>query len=309
MPLNQDKMKEREEREESKPGMRFKSGANRIRILPPNMDWFEKDIDRIDYKQWIHFNAGAEGSPPQLCLRDDSVGQRCPLCSLAKSIKGRPELEKVYRAIVAKPQYYMNVFDLAEPEKGIQQRRFGPKVREPIHAVAGDRSYGDILNPVTGRTFIVTLTPGNPGNPNSFNSYTVNAEGSPTSVKDLLPPDWGKQLLKLEAELLKPISFDEMQEIAAEIRDIVIPEALGQAGKPIPPKNANTKTAVGSTPASEDATPPDAGPPPSSDKPPETPPPAEDGKKKCFGNTYDPGKPECISCDTRKDCVKAFCGG
>lgn len=319
MPLNQNAMKEREEREESKSGsgMGFEKGDNPIRILPPNKDWFEKDIDRIDYKQWIHFNAGPEGSPPALCLRDDTKGTRCPLCSLAKKIKADSHLEKVYKAIVAKPQYWMNVFDLKHPEKGIQQRRFGPKVRDPIHQTAGDRSYGDILNPVSGRTFIVNLTPGNE-HPSKYNQYSVAPEGSPSSVKDMLPAKWGAELEKLQGELLKPVTQDEMKRICKEIEDTVIAEALGQeqkatntqdAGtKATPPNNATTRPAQGGTPADTDRTPADAGPPPADTKPPDQVPKA-DGKPSCFGEEYDPGNPKCMSCGDRPNCVTAFCGG
>lgn len=324
MPLNQKAMREREEKEEIKKGsgMGFEHGDNHIRVLPPNKDWFEKDIDRIDYLQWVHYNAGPEGSLPQLCLRDDAIRQRCPLCTLAKKVKDRMEgnknIEKVYKSIVAKPQYWFNLFDVDHPDKGIQQRRLGPKIREPIHQVAGDRSYGDILNPATGRTFIINMVAA-AKHQSGYNQYTVNAEGSPSSVKDLLPPKWGAELEKLKDELLKPITVDEMQVIAKEIEATVVAEVLGeestgsgsgtQRTETKAPDNANTKAAQGDTPTNEDRTPADEGPPPAQDTPKDETPPPAGGKQPCFGETYEPGTPKCEACADKPACVNAFCGG
>lgn len=318
MPFNQQKMKEREESEAaSKPGggMGFSKGDNRIRVLPPTKAWLTEDIDRFDYEQWTHYGTGPEGSPPVPCLRTkENFRARCPLCTVAKKLKGNKLVEKTYKQIVAKPGYWMNIFEPDHPEKGIQHRRIGPKIRDVIHTIAGDRSYGDIFNPATGRTFVIHMTPGN-DHPSGYNQYTTAAEGSPSSVKDLLPKGWADMLDKLKEEMLQPITLDEMQAIANEVEATIVADALEAAGQPIPPKHSTQRPATGSTPSGDqqqtqtqtqappDRTPADAGPPPSN----ETPPVETGGKKKCWGETYDPGSPECDTCADKDSCVEKFC--
>lgn len=319
MPLNQNKMKDREEKEGSnKGGQGFSSGQNRIRILPPTKKWLTEEIDRFDFQQWIHYGTGPEGSPPVACLRDGS-GSRCPLCTVAKKLKGNKAVEQTYRSIVAKPGFWMNIFEPDHPEKGIQRRRIGPKIREVLHQVAGDRSYGDILHPVTGRTFVVTMVSSSESG-TGYNQYTTAAEGSPSSIKDLLPKGWADELEKLQDEMLKPITLEEMTAIANEVENTVVADALEAAGQPIPPKYSNQRAASGSTPsgqqsqsdtqteiAAADRTPADAGPPPAGDKPPSGTPANSGEHKKCFGETYEPGSPECEACGEKDACVDKFC--
>lgn len=199
MGLNINKMQEKKERGSVGSSWRPKEGHNDIRVLPPNSAYFDEDIDFFCLDFNMHF-IRQEGYNTEVsrCLRDK--GEYCPVCDMAAQYKESedPALMQTAKDISRTQRFLMNIFDMDDPDAGIQPYTAGWTIYNGILEYLANPKWGDILDPSDGHNMDINLTPASKSR-SGWNTYSVSPDPQRTDVTDMLPEDWLEQLDKLEA--------------------------------------------------------------------------------------------------------------
>ena len=283
MGLDVNKLQERAERKSAKRTDRFnlQDGENYLRLLPPSLEYLKEDVDYITFEYLMHYNLGIEGNrTAEVCPKILGKQHRCPICEVVfKLYKTQDATDKTLAgSIRAKGRHIYNVLDLNNLDKGIQIMETGPKIYDEIVKFIANPKYSDILDLDQGRNITITKTPGKESS-SGFAEYDVIPDPDITSIKDKLPENWKKQLIKLEASIPVPKSYEEIKNILE-----------GEESS-----SEETTTSDSADKTTED---------PVVDKTPDviTEVPADGEKPKCFGNDFGPKRPECIGCAYKIAC-------
>lgn len=124
-----------------------KDGKNLIRILPPRAG-LEVPFAVAN----THYNIGPDARS-FTCLRVQS--KPCPICDYVRKL---PRDSEEGKQMFAKQAYLWAIFDLNDPDAGVQVAKFGKTISDAILSWLNDEDYGDILDPEEGRNIRIVRT-------------------------------------------------------------------------------------------------------------------------------------------------------
>ena len=132
------------------PTWKPKAGRNVIRILPgagKMGDFFWQDVGS-------HY---PPGSNKGFICPDFTIGEKCPICEFADSLfqAGDDESKDLARNLKKRKQFWMNIIDREDEDRGVQIYKPGTTVFQAIAALINDPDYGEIYDPDNGQDVII----------------------------------------------------------------------------------------------------------------------------------------------------------
>jgi len=293
MPIDLKKLKVNLEKKRSATaGFDIKVGENLIRVLPRSSKFFTGLDDDFCFEYGLHYNVGVDDETVE-CLKDSAGKGHCPVCSAVKRLydTGLSEDKAIAHKMRMSRRRILNVIDMKEVDKGIQIMETGPMIYDKIaEVVVRAELFGDVLDPVKGRSFLLIKQPAEETK-NGFVNYTVTPM-DPKDMTPFLPKNFNAELDKLEKHIPAPRYTAEELTILLEGGIVEKdPESVaGDAGNTAP--EPAVKAVAPEPVVSDDKTPKGAA--------------VVADKTACFGVGFSPKKEECKVCEVKSKCVALF---
>jgi len=148
-----------------------KVGKNTIRILP---HW-TGDEGKVFYEKCMkHFGVGPDMARIR-CRKSQNSKEECPICEFVAQLKSSGDT--LFKELVAKDRYYLNIIDVEAPQNGVQIWEVGAMVMGTIFSLFTDVDENiDSLD--KGRHIIIRRV----GEGKMDTKYTVMASGTVTKI-------------------------------------------------------------------------------------------------------------------------------
>ena len=317
MGLNRDKLKNKNK--SAGGGSVFKEGNNYLRILPRSLKYFTDDDDDFVYKYFVHYMPTL-GDDNTTIVCPSNEGKLCPICMIAKILynTGNADDSELARKLYRKSRYLMNAAKLEVDEMGspdmsktysVEPIEFSQKtVHDGLLTFLVNYKWGELLDPVEGRNFCITLIP-KTQTESGYNEYKVAPDPDITKIK--LVKAWKKQLDSLKEQippassyeeiynaLLNTGLYDSVDDMPKSVRNLFKRE-LGLDEKPVEQEDDIPDYEIPPKTPPTDETPDEPEKEPAADE-------SDDGKPECFGQEYSHKKAKCKKCPVRKECLRVF---
>lgn len=132
------------------PTWKPKPGRNVIRILPgvgKMEDFFWQDVGS-------HYPPGSNRG---FMCPDFTIGEKCPICEFVNALfsAGDEASKGLAGKLKKRKQFWMNVIDREDEDRGVQIYKPGPTVFQALAALVNDPDYGEIYDPDNGQDVII----------------------------------------------------------------------------------------------------------------------------------------------------------
>ena len=179
-----------------------KQGRNIIRILPgvgDMEDFFWQDVGK-------HYPPDSNRS---FVCREFTLGEPCPICEFVQELydAGDEASKTLAGKIRCRKQFWMNIIDRANEDKGPQIFTPGPMIFKQVASLIGDPDYGEIYDEYEGLDLIISRT-----GTGLDTEYDVNSrrKESPLADNDDIIDEW--------LDAAKDLSVVELSDNPAEDR-------------------------------------------------------------------------------------------
>lgn len=298
-------------------GGAFKEGDNTFRILPRSMKYFTDDDDDFVYQYLVHY-VPTLGDESTTIVCPSNEGKVCPICMISKALynTGSKEDEELAGKLYKRKRFLMNavkldVDDMGTPNMnkvyGVEAIEFAQKtVHDGLLTFMVNDKWGELLDPVEGRNFCITMVP-KAKTESGYNEYKTAPDPDITKIK--LAKSWKKSLDALAETMPEASSYDVIYNalISSGLFDSIddMPKAvrnLFQRELSTASESSVVDKGMESAAAEEEYEAPDV-PDPEPEDPPEE---AEPAQPDCFGVEYSPKKAKCKKCPVKHECLHAF---
>ena len=289
--------------------LNLEDGENEIRILPPSMEYFEKDIDYVSYDFLLHYNVGVEGDKrAETCPKTFGRQHRCPICEATWKLYRTNTVEdkELAKDIRAKKKHLFNAISLKNPEKGVQILEVGEMIYKGLALYLTNPKYEDLLDLDSGRNITITKV-GKKESSSGYEEYTVVPDPTPTSIRKQLPKDYKDAISLLVKAVPQSKSYDDLKAILEG--DSVDDDTSSALPRPAVERVAENESEMESR--EETGTVDRKLKLPPVPKLPDVPehPQTSAPELECFGTEYGPKKKDCLVCVERVECRKKFLDG
>ena len=295
----------------------FQEGANYIRVLPRSMQYFVEDDDDFVYKYKVHYInvLGEDRVRTVVCPTNEN--KPCPLCMMSKALylSSLPDDKSLASKLYARYKYLINIALLEADNMGnvdmnrswnVTAATFTQKtVYQGIFQYLINPKWPNLLDPIDGRNFCVTVTPSS-RTESGYNEYSVSPDPTVTKIK--LVKGWKKQLDTLKDNMPEIASYEELYNLIIDagyydrIEDMPkVMQSLFSRELDMSPSEAPKPVEPISNPVDDTPDVPDT-----DFTPDEEPIKADDGKPDCFGIEFGPRKAKCSKCSVKGDCLNVF---